>query len=156
MLTDTARTPYQQKAQLDLTVFAPSWFLSLDINTHLDSVQKRLAKEPISLQAFVSLYNICADRGVLGRAYDIGISYFGGSASYNEADQRFAGLIAPVIDDFSKAQLVDLVTAIENNSQILGRNRATSDHKLILTALNKAFSGSFKIAKFPNFMLSTA
>jgi len=60
----------------------------------------------------------------------------------------------PFLRDFSKAQLTELVKAVEENKQLYGRSRAAKDHRLIKEAVDKAFNGTFNCGPYSRFIES--
>jgi hypothetical protein len=120
LLTDAAKTPLEGSAKASVSNFARAWFLSPDVNSHLDTVRKRIADERqcLSGEAFEDLLDASREAGVEAKALDIAIIQFGRSVSYDMADGYFTSLIKPHLPRFSKDQLIDLVKAIEANGQI--------------------------------------
>jgi hypothetical protein len=153
LLTDAAKIPMEEAAKANLSNFARAWFLSPNVDRHLEAVRKRIAddKEYISGEAFEDLMEASQEAGVEAKALDIAITQFGRSVTYDMADGYFTSLIKPLLPRFTRDQLIELVKAIESNGQIYGRGRAASHHRLILNSLDAVFATKFDYAAFPKF-----
>jgi hypothetical protein len=153
LLTDAAKIPLEGAAKASLSNFARAWFLSPDVNRHLETVRKRIAddKQYMSGEAFEDLLDASREAGVEAKALDIAITQFGLSVNFDMADGYFTSLIKPLLPRFTKDQLIDLVKAIESNGQVYGRSRAASHHRLIVNILDAAFANKFDYAGYPKF-----
>ncbi|MEY3479819.1 MAG: hypothetical protein RIQ71_594 [Verrucomicrobiota bacterium] len=153
LLTDAAKTPIEGAAKASLSNFAIAWFLSPNVDQHLEAIRKRVThdKHFISGEAFDDLLDAAREFGVESKALDIAITQFGQSISFDMADGYFTSLIKPLLPHFSKDQLVELVKAIESNGQIHGRGRAASQHRLIVNVLDGVFAKKFDYAPYPKF-----
>jgi hypothetical protein len=153
LLTDAAKIPMEEAAKASLSNFARAWFLSANMEQHLEAVQKRITdnQQFISGEAFEDLLDASREAGVEVKALDIAITQFGRSVNFDMADGYFTSLIKPLLPCFSKDQLVELVKAVEANGQIHGRGRAASHHRLIVNILNSEFAKKFDYAAYPKF-----
>jgi hypothetical protein len=153
LLTDAAKIPMEGAAKCSLSNFAIAWFLSPNVDEHLETVRKRIAddKQFISGEAFEDLLDASREAGVEGKALDIAITQFSRSVNFDMADGYFTSLIKPLLSRFSNDQLVELVKSVELNGQIYGRGRAASHHRLIVNVLDAAFAKKFDYAAYPKF-----
>ncbi|MDX4973702.1 hypothetical protein [Myroides odoratimimus] len=67
---------------------------------------------------------------------EILIRFFGCSRDYDTADYLFENAIRPNLEKFNKEDLLLLAHLINSNSQIYGRNKATSSNQLIINRMD--------------------
>ena len=153
LLTDAAKIHMQVAADASLSNFAIAWFLSQNVEQHLETVRKRITdgEQFISGEAYEKLLDASREAGVEVKALDIAIAQFGQSVTYEMADGYFTSLVKPLLPHFSKDQLVELVKAVEANGQIYERRRAASHHRLIVNVLDAEFANNFDYAAYPKF-----
>lgn len=152
LFTDAAKTPLETAAKASLSNFSRAWFLSPDVIQHLLAVEKRITEGHfISGEAYEDLLEASIAAGVEAKAFDIAITQFGSSSDYDMADGYFISLIKPLLQRFSKEQLINLAKAIDGNGQIYGRGRAAAHHRLIKKVLDTVFMDEFDYAAYPKF-----
>lgn len=80
------------------------------------------------------LLELANSHGKLQEACEIGITNYGASGCYEDANDRFSLFISPMLDRIDAARMRKLLEAIDNNSQTYDRRRAKEDHQKISSA----------------------
>ena len=124
---------------------ACAFFLSQDIRLHAATVQSGISCEA-ALYIARHLRTNCND----GEALDFLIRIYAGSGWFDDADNYFDVLIAPFLGCFTERQLIAIVQASNNNSQIYGRRKAASANRMIKNQLRK-IKPDFDFTPYANF-----
>lgn len=84
------------------------------------------------------------------------IKLFSNSSSFNMADYRYCTFIKPLLEHFNKKQLIELISAIDNNSQIYNRVNSYSDNNEILKKCKHLLDSDFNFGQYYNFVFDEA
>ena len=101
-------------------------------------IKKRMSEHFIDIGEF-SLY------------LDFIIYNFSKSGSYDTADRVFSEDIEYNLDSFTFQQLKNVVKAINENSQLYGRNRSRNDNTLIVKKITEKFDSDFNFSIYRKF-----
>lgn len=141
------------ESDADLDTFAI--FLTNDIEKHIDKVlsinwDSDYKKTHITTQSIIEVFNYTLNDNKRDIAFTFLIKMFSKSNQYNIADSRFDNLIRPYINEFTKNELKAIVKAINMNSQIYDRIRASHSNYLVKQRILVAYP-NFDFTKYPNF-----
>jgi hypothetical protein len=161
ILGDEARVLIKNITKDDLSLFAISTFLSDSIAEHLEQVMKLVdAQESFSSYEFLSqsawdrILALAKENNKEPISLHIAITSFVKSGSFDAANNSFTRFIEPYLHKFSKENLLEILTGIEQNKQIHGRRRASIDHKKIKQRCDEVLGIGFDYTIYRNFLLS--
>ncbi len=128
-------------------------FSAADLNTHLTSLLTESAEdlEKMKDSTWQNLLATAEDGGQIEQALALAIKIYGDSGSYDAADRRFTCFISPIMGKFTKPAAIELLGAIENNSQTYDRGRAAFDHPELKDAADAL---QIDTMAYPNFTKS--
>lgn len=126
------------------------WFKSHNMKEHLIYLASlsdlELNKGPISY-----MIRHYTTNGYLSDLVDFFINRLSASYSYNNADTLFEQEITPVLEKMTKSQFISLITAINGNNQIYGRNASYSTNNIVVKTGISKLGYDFDFAPYPNF-----
>lgn len=116
-----------------------SWFKDDSFEEYFARIQKLVNEHNISLPSeyFFKVKELAAQFDMQDEFNNLAIELFGNSGSFSLADIRFSKFIEPIIADLDEKQIEKIIEKIDNNSQISGRRRASSDNIVIRKAMLK-------------------
>ncbi|EGR3866439.1 TPA: hypothetical protein ACMDOQ_003572 [Vibrio cholerae] len=82
-----------------------------------------------------NMKNVSTNIAWLSACNEVAIHGFSQVWSFNMADDYFTEIIRPNLQSMDEEQIHRLITVMENNGQISGRNRAASDMKIVRATL---------------------
>lgn len=153
LLTDAARIPIQSLTSKNDNYLAVAWFLADKFQDHV-SVLLGKAKHgdlAITPETHSKLFAIAKNEGHQDAVIEIGVHLYIRSGNFNEADQRFSGMIEPYLDALTETHLSICLQGIENNNQTYWRSGAKYDHKQLKTECDRVWGASFNLAQYPHF-----
>jgi hypothetical protein len=157
-LPDPAKVIIEAVAGTSRELGAIAWFLAPSPEEHLRSLSDAVQTEKVQIpsRAVRRLRDWAEDEGAAAvtEADRLSVLVYGASRNYSDADQRFAALIKPRLEHFSKDDMLLLLSRIDANEQVWGRGRGQEEHKLVKAAAEKLLGKKFDFDKFSNFVLS--
>ena len=153
LLTDAAKIQIQSFSDSSLDNFSICWFVSENLDSHMDEVIRRIdEREILFCDSFTQLCTSLSTSEVIEKVYHAGIKLYCQSDSYDTADMRFQETIKPYIESFSKEHFEAFLSGCETcyNDQAVSRHRAFSDHRELKKALDKRFPG-IDLEQYPAF-----
>jgi len=135
-LDSAAHVHVQARLDADVNNRAKATFRAGNFSTHLTLLGTETTSSLFKINDTVWT-KLVADAGVEGcleAAQQIAVKVYVESVSYNEADERFAKFIEPMLPKFTAASMTELLEGIEGNQQTYGRSRASFDHPQVKTA----------------------
>lgn len=129
---------------------ALAWFKSNTMQEHLQSLTNaphiNLSQDCIKYMA-----NQCQKLGLFSHCISYFISYYGHSASYDSANERFKYAIEPYLNEMNAIQIKNLIEVSNDNSQIYERWSSTYSNTIIVRAAKAVLDKDFKYDAYPNF-----
>ena len=153
LLTNAVKAPITQYATLSLDNFSNCWFISENLDSHLDEVIRRIdTGEVLSSDAYTRLCTSLITSDAIKKVYHSGIKLYLQSGSYDIADTRFQEFVKPCIQRYSKEHFEAFLKGCETcySGQAVSRSRATRDHTELKEVLDKQFS-EIDLEQFPAF-----
>jgi hypothetical protein len=135
----------------DLNLIVKAWFLSDTLKEHIVKIEKNAdILENVDTSPVLHIMNICKSQGEkkLGIAFLIRI--FSCATNYDLADLRFDNIIQPQLNQFTKEDIILLIEAVSDNSQIYERRNARFANYNIKEAM-KSFGEEFDYSGYTNF-----
>jgi hypothetical protein len=161
ILNDNARILIKNITEDDLNLFAISTFLSDSVTEHLEQVMKLIdgkddfdSWELLSQPAWNKIFELCKENDKELVAIRIAIQSFIKSSSYAAADTSFMRFITPCRELFTKEHLLEILDGIEQNNQIFGRRKASTDHNNLKKKCDKVLGSDFDYTPYPRFLAS--
>jgi len=154
VLSDTAKVPLSTFAESNVNLFTTAIFLSGSLEAHISKLkafnyQKLRAIEDVSWKNLVIQ---ARDTDQLQEVFEIGISVYCRSGSYDAADLSFKTFIGPYVAEFDHDRLIVLLQGIEENRQVYGRGNAWTDHPKIAERVTSI--GGIDLAEYTQFTRS--
>lgn len=141
----------------DADLIAFSTFCSTEIDEHIEKVydldlgwNSPYEKTYISTSSILAIFNRSINEGKRDLAFKFIIEMFSRSDQYDTADSRFDALILPNLNNFNNEELELLVSAINDNSQIYDRRKASNSNYQIKQRINQVYT-NFDFSKYPKF-----
>lgn len=131
-LPDDFRLKVVPKINSDEEMKACAFFLSQDLRQHASTIQSGISSDA----ALYIARNLRINYND-GEALDFLIRIYSGAGLFDDADKYFDVLIAPNLGYFTELQLIAIVQASNNNSQIYARRKAASSNRMIKNQLRK-------------------
>ena len=151
MLETTTKTTldlvYREKAYLNII----SYYKYSNIKNFLETIKGYQLTE-IKYIALLEKYIFEQKKDDV--LYDKYIEIVKESGSFNQSDYLFSYTILNNIEKFSKDQIISLISAINENSQLYNRNRAYSDNNIIVKKCANKLGIDFNYKKYENFKFS--
>jgi hypothetical protein len=153
LLTDAARLPIQALASKSDNQLALAWFLADRFQSHLSFVLEKAknGKLNITPETHSKLFAIAKNEGHQDVVVEIGVHLYVNSEDFNDADERFSGMIEPYLNTLTENHLVICLQGIESNNQTYRRSRAKYEHKQLKTQCERVWGLSFDPAQYPRF-----
>ena len=156
LLTDAVKTPIQNFASSSLDNYASCWFISTNVDTHMDEILRQIDKQEIlSTGVFAQLLSSLYTSDAIEKVFLAGIRLYFQSGNFDTADTRFQEFIKPCIQDYSKKHFEAFLSGCDTcyNGQAVNRSRATRDHRELKNALNERFP-EVDLEQYPAFKTS--
>lgn len=153
-LNDAAKVPLAAHAENDANLFAAATFLSDSFATHFSKL-KRLDYKLLTQLNDVNWNNLiiqAKEDNYLQEVFDLGISIYISSGSFNLADSNFKKFIDQYVVEFDIKRLEALLKGIEENDQTSCRGNTWTDHPKIAERVKSV--GEIDLAEYPNFTRS--
>lgn len=135
ILQEHAQVIIQAKAESNINIFINAPFLSDSMAIHLNVIKDKINEGfftyTLSESEINFLEKLSYEHSCLDEFYELLISNFGSSGSFDTADRRFELCIAPYLRDFSDNHFYELLKLINGNSQLHNRGRAIHDNRII-------------------------
>jgi hypothetical protein len=153
-LNDAAKALISAYAKGSADAFAASLFLSDNFAQHIATLKQFEYEQlrDISEANWIKLVNFSREAGKIEDTFEIGISIYKNSGSYNGADVNFLRFVDPYITEYDVARLQLLLSGIESNRQTYDRGRSSIDHKKIAARIID--TGGINIDDYPKFKSS--
>lgn len=132
-----------------------AYYLNSDIRTHLSLYQTKIDEDPFFVDDMPTwglnhFYDYCeGDKLIQSMLIDWMIQKFRGCSNFDKADIAYDNLIAPHLPDFSREQMVELLRAININSQIHNRRTYPSTTDEIKSQAKKVLGENYDFSRFP-------
>jgi hypothetical protein len=142
LFTDALKTPVQNHAELNLDNFARCWFVSANLDSHLEEVLKRVESgQPMRPETFSQLRTSLGNDGA-SKLCELGMKVYFQSRGYDAADERFEHMVRPMLPFFTRQQVIDFMLGCVNchGGQATGRRRAKRDHLEIVGLITEKFA----------------
>ncbi|MDZ7854183.1 MAG: hypothetical protein U5L98_16495 [Halomonas sp.] len=139
-LNDAAKVIVEHVAEIDADARIFAWFLNGSLQDHSEKLIEWIGSDEhpgLSNEVVVSLQNISDSAEWKKQVYAIFNSYYGGSWSYDEADERFSVAISPFLSKYDAKDIEDLLSMIDGNSQTYDRRGARRDHGFVRDRCNE-------------------
>jgi hypothetical protein len=151
VLTDAAKVPITTYARSSADLFANANFIGNSFEEHVRDLRNFDYEHlrDITDQTWRSLIVSSREVNQEQLVFDVGIKVYCGSQSFDGADRNFARFIEPVINEFDRDRLMQLLSGIEENRQTYWRGRARVDHPLVLARIEAV--GGIDISVYPHF-----
>lgn len=153
-LNDKATAIFGSYLKLHAAARACAFYTSESIEQHLDAVESFSVTELTQLSAntwrFVA--DACETDDLKERVYKLSIAQYTQSGSYALADAHYDRFIAPLLEQYPRAMIENLLQGIEGNCQTYDRRRSASDHAMIKQ--RAAAVGVEDFSQYPHFMSS--
>jgi len=160
-LNENARILLKNATKEDLSLFAISVFLSDSVDEHLEQIKNLLDSQAsfgyfdfLSQSAWDRVCELAEDSSNKSIPTYIAINSFVKSGSFDSADISFTRFIEPNLPNFSAENLLEILTGIEQNSQIYGRRRASADNRKIKQRCDEVLTTGFDYSGFSRFLSS--
>lgn len=110
------------------------YFLSTSLEEHMSSISEMsnhydLRPSKINQSTLDFLYSETKKDGTLSTFFNMCISIYSKSVSFDDADIKFTKFIRPYMYEFSKNDMLNLIKKSSLNSQTYNRRSAIIDHK---------------------------
>lgn len=128
-----------------------SWFIDCDYKVHIENLRANKFYSDIDILVFNFIKKTYENIGELSIFIDYCIEYFGRSYSYVVAENRYNTVIHSLLSNMTRDQYIDLISTINNNSQIHGRRAAYSANTEIVSYAISSLGKDFDFNKYPNF-----
>ena len=125
------------------------WFVCGDLERHVDTVHVR--SDYLSPQKLAVFKKICQKQGQPKLYIRFLIKHYSQSNSYVSARNRFDSVIEPNLDKFEKSDFIDLIEAINSNSQIYNYGWQDERNDKILEYALPLLGADFDFSAYPNF-----
>ncbi|MDA2257652.1 hypothetical protein PDN66_22535 [Bacillus cereus] len=159
LMEDPFKVILQQKAAIDITVFAKSVYLTESVEDHFKQLHERIQQEeytflPLDDDTKEFLYYFASNRNYMKEFLDFMIQLFKESKSYDAGDLRFSRYIKLYLNAFTLEQHKDILDAINSNGQLADRRDAIGqDNASIKAAIEKKYPDQINYSDYPNFKL---
>ena len=152
-LSQATQTLIETYTNETLDRFSTAWFLSENVERHVGEVVRRVREDLalLSEKPFQAVAQAARGHGCLPDMLDVGIELYGRSPDYDTADERFEGMVRPLLAEYSADQVRRLLQAIEENRQTYDRRRAKADHTEVLAAVHRLLGPHADLAEYRNF-----
>ena len=129
------------KAKSDIDLLAVSYFVSKNINEHINMLIKYIednhkccfgGKFDINVNHIKDLTRHAESAGIKYRTNKLLITMYVNANDFDAADSLFSKYIRPNISNFNREDIENLIEGISNNNQTHWRGKAESDHKLVV------------------------
>lgn len=136
-------------------LFLVAWFTEGTFEAYSAKIKEKMQLEKYKNNIDRSILSLFKDyhlaNGYSKELYDFNIFYFSLSYSFDTANSRYDICIKEILKDLSKEQGITLINAINDNSQIYGRNRNYTDNTEIVSILNNKLGTSFNYSGYRHF-----
>jgi hypothetical protein len=154
--TDSVKILTQNIIEKDADFDTFAIFLSPDIKTHIEKIlaiswDNGYEKDYITTESILAVFKFALKEGQRELAFDFLIQIFGKSNQYSIADNRFDNLIKPMLNDFTKKELKQLVETINDNSQIHDRRKARSSNAFVRERITELYGCTFNFDTYAYF-----
>lgn len=123
-----------------------------DKNVINKNIIRKNGKVEIDKDTFELLKNHCLSKGYDKELIHFAIKLFSSSSTFNMADYRYCTYIKPLLQHFNKGQLIELISVIDNNSQIYNRVSSYSDNNEIIRKCKHLLDSDFDFEQHLNFI----
>lgn len=151
-LTNAAKIPIKAHIKTNINFHIVSSFVNDGLNAHLQDLNQLPEIELVGLSdsSWQFFLTECREEKLEQEAFNIAIKIYCNSSNFSTADSNFARFIAPLIQEFDKLRITQLLNGIEKNNQTYWRGMAKTDHKSIKLRIDAI--GEFDISKYTNFI----
>ncbi len=146
-LDENCKLEIEARVGKDSNAKALSWFKYSTAAEHFAYLEK-ISAIRIDLQAIKRMVKHYTTVGEISKLFDYFIYYFGESANYDSADERFEYCIEPYLHLFTKEQVVNLLKNIDDNRQIHARGAAYSTNGVILKTCHNLLGDEFDYSQY--------
>ena len=151
LLLDSAQTLSANFAKSNFAVFATAWYLGDSIDSHVEEVlrQVREDKAQLSQKPFERFCEVLRREGKLQAVIDMAIELYATSTSFRVGDKRFDKMIRPLLDDFSKDDVIQFLKRSEENDQTY--RRGTRDYAEVQRRIEAELGKEFDLSPYPGY-----
>lgn len=151
VLSDDTKMQIKKEISKDPVVKMISWFTSINKKEHLKKLKEEAFFGDIDKAAFTYISNAYETEGLQRMWHDYCIENFSKSVSFDNANNKYAIYISPILDMLTRDQFIALIAAINGNDQIYRRNAAEYNNNEIVRKAKELLGEDFNYEAYSNF-----
>lgn len=153
-LSDIFKTPIKEKIKQKKLYHTQSIFLYLTPSEYLTELKNNIGFSELTKNKDIiqSVKEYCKDNSSFNEMINMFIYAFKQSSGFSTADIRFTNLIEPFLKDMTETMLIELITIIDNDYQLYGRNQALYDNRIVKDMCDLILCEDFEYTDYPNFI----